>query len=514
MRPAVFAALAAAGLAACAGGEGTATIRLALGAAVEDCEDHCAASWRVRLHHGVGGPATGYDRFGLACGETHAIEGLQPGKTFAIWVEVQDADVEGGALFEGWSDEVTVRVDEDVEVLVHLEPVAAPSVLSVAPEPVLAAAGSTPLVVTGEGLRPGEGASGAQLGGVDLEVAEADDGTISVSVPAGAPGGDLVLTGCGMSTAAFPVRVLDPSPGEEVVTSGGCAGGEVLDAAALDDGSGVAVLLACPEGGEVVLRSIGAGSCAETDPVAVAGEPRAVAGAAGGVWISVVDEGGGGRLLVAGDAADAPDVSLPAPPVPRGLAASDGDVLVLVEDAAAPAWRVSPEGEVEPVPALNVAGLLRDLAAGGGRVAAITDAGALLVLATPDAAASAAVPTGCSDARAVAIGAASAAVACADPPGVVAVPAGGSASLVPLDHAALDLALDGRGDVAFALGSGALSVLRLDGTEALHSIVVWPLGGAGLAAVASPDRLAVFGSGRDVALAFAYDPSLPCGGGP
>ncbi|MFO0747506.1 MAG: hypothetical protein U1F43_17845 [Myxococcota bacterium] len=336
------------------------------------------------------------------------------------------------------------------------------------PDPALAVDAPALVTIDGENLGGGLGDSGALLGALNVSIVrEVKDGALrtEVVVPVGAAGGALVYRECGAASEPRPLRVIGPSLGAAPVSlPSACA---VAALAPEPDEAAVLVAFACDDQAKSYVQRFRAGPAATVCPLDgdeiwhLAQRPTALAPG----WVGL-DGGGVARFAptVAGDAG---------PPEGSGrvsvMALAETGVYGLIDG------RVAKVDAAQRVVGGIDAGLaLVDLVAVPGGLAALAGSGGVAgegrivsISGADDRVDTLSLPE-CHGPRALAGDAARFVVACDD--GLVVYARADKTVKVLSDVRAARVALDPRGDVAFAWDPGVgASAIDLGAGSVLHA---------------------------------------------
>jgi len=478
-------------------GEGVGAVSLSLSAEV--CAVYCAAEVRAELFREGGllplGPAAQE-----ACGEALRFDELPAGTRVRLAVAVFDEA--GERRLEGESEALTIAAGEDVVATVSVHALHPPVIEAVTPDPVVAADGDGIVAITGRELGGGNGGldqvflAEEVLGGVVW-----GDG-VTATVPAGAHGGDLVITSCGIASTPWSLRVIGPSVGVAPVPQApGCPGRRV--AAMVPIGADLIVAFACDDAASSYLERFRTdGACpldgGEVWPLGAA--PTALApGWVGlaGVGVASFDPAAAGAVTTV-HAATRVDA----------LAVSQGRVVALADGAL----RRVDQG-FEAVPGVDGSLLLLGLAASGDEVLALASFdNQARVIELPLAAGETAKTF--SVVECVGPGTFAAAgddVVLGCVPDLVALDR--QSGIVDVLASSADtfygVAFDPRGDVAFGWAPDRLVAADLDSGQALHT---WPAPEAdGPGLVALGERLVAAGGAPGSLVVWTpYDGGGPC----
>jgi len=227
--------------------------RVSVALSADVCADYCLIALRASLYADGDdvlpiGPA-----LQVGCGETLTFAALPAGER--VRVVLQAFDITGEQLLDGSSEPITIIADGVAEARVKLVANAPPEVTSYGPDPIVVAAGAAELTLVGR-FGAAFGRAGVTIGGQRypadaLTWTHSDTDEITMSLPNGARGGELVVEQCGVGSAPIELRVIGATMGEAAVTAGAtCIGANARAAVAVDDG--VLVAWGCADGSGVL----------------------------------------------------------------------------------------------------------------------------------------------------------------------------------------------------------------------------------------------------------------------
>lgn len=504
-------------MAGCAEEPALGTLRLGLGpASADQCEAYCVESYSVQVRHADGlQPVKVPWTEPIDCQDELIIEGLPAGAEFVAEAVLTQFS---SHWWGGQGEVVTILAGQTTELSIPLDSLAPPVITALEPDPlVFAGEGSLEITIEGQLFRGGSGDSGVTVGGSDLAVTEWRDHLLTVDIPSGTPGGDVVVTSCGAWSATAPLRILAPEIG--TLSSLQPCSSAAMSAVTPSATDGWIVGWRCDDTGDGRLLELSAGCTldragqltVDTAPVAIAAAPDGAS-----VWLALPDSTLSHVSLTTGDTL-ADGIPAGGSVLPGGLAFGGQTLFALVEQGGLGVLHRLAEGGT----ALE---LLEDVPPGRDVVAiAAGDGRVYMAMAEGDnghigwASEAGDVEdeylAACGQPTSVAVSDGAWAVLGCDTGGVAGYATEtGEDVWIPLAAAPTAVALDRVGDIAFAWVDGELVALSL---PAEAELVRWPLAVAAETLSAAPGVDLLLLGGSDLGaptLVTPYDTATPCSG--